>query len=336
MCRRSLPQLSTAMSKLREVFSRSRPYGERLLITICFLAALGFWFVLKMMQTYEHTRALKIEYAIPESLLFGTPPPKQILVRYRGAGWSLLFSNQKFRQSLKVDYSETAQSISTLQLIRKVADHIGESGVEIINIDPESLNPNLVEGGQIRVPIVVQHDINTIPDHFIDGNIRSAPDSVTVYGPPVQLEGIKSWKTEKIEASNIRDTVRKKTALAWPSQGLSLDTYITDVVIPVTGYTEKIIELPVIIENIPKNVRLVFEPQIVKVFCMTPLNMYNLVDESFFTLEADMDEINISSISATLPVKVNLAKEADFIRNFDYQPKVVEIIFLPSEVDHNE
>jgi len=322
------------MSKLHDSVKRSRFSNERVLISICFLAALGFWFILKMMQSYEHTRALKIEYTIPENLLFESQPPKHILVRYRGVGWSLIFSNQKFRQPLKIDYDETSRSITTLQLIRKVADHIGESGVEIINIDPEAINLDLVAGAKTRVPIIVEMDITTIPDHYADDQISISPDSVTVFGPPGQLSNIKSWPTEKIKLDNVRDTIRKKTSLVWPSPGITLDTYLADVVIPVVGYTEKVIELPIQIDNIPGNKRIIFEPRIAKVFCLIPLHKYNQVDESYFEFRADMDDINVSTVSTTLPITIKLSKEAAFIRNFDYQPKMVEIIFLPSEPEH--
>lgn len=289
-----------------------------------------------MMQSYEHTRALKITYTIPENLLFDSQPPEQILVRYRGVGWSLIFSNQKFRQPLKLDYDESSRAITTLQLIRKVADHIGESGVEIINIDPEAISLDLVEGAKTRVPIIVKLDISTIPDHFADEKIDISPDSVTVFGPPGQLNNIKSWPTEQISLDNVRDTVRKKTSLVWPAPGITLDTYLADVVIPVVAYTEKVIELPLEIENIPPDSRILFEPRIAKIFCLIPLHKYNEVDASYFEYRADMNDINISTVSATLPISIQMSKEAAYVRSFDYQPKMVEIIFLPSEVRINE
>ncbi len=325
------------MSRNRDLQARNKQVRERILITICFLAALTFWFVLKMMQTYENTRSMGISYEIPGHLLFDVTPPPQLMVRYRGQGWALLFSNQKFRQPVVIEYSETTRSYTTLQLIRKVADHIGEAGIEIINIDPESIQLEVVEGTSKKVPVVPHFSIETLTNHYTGETITVIPDSVTVYGAPGQLRNIHEWPTEFIEMEQVRDTVRRTVPLKRPVEGVTLDRYIVDFLLPVEAYTEKVVELPIILTNVPGTTSVRVEPRMARIFCLVPLRKYAMVDSTYFSAEADIAEINIGQITATIPVNVDLKKEADYIRSYDFQPRMVEVVFMPSpEPLHHE
>lgn len=136
-----------------------------------------------------------------------------------------------------------------------------------------------------RVPVQPISIIEFKPQYTASGPLKMAPDSVTVYGEPMQLEQIDRVVTSTITLQNLSSSTHGVASLKTPN-GVRISDNEVSYSIEVTRYVEVRAELPVVVRNVPAGRELVVYPSSVAVVfrCAFPLG-YDPSDGARFYID---------------------------------------------------
>lgn len=287
-----------------------------------------FWLMLKMSTAHTFTQTITINYQVPESMTWAYLPVNSLDVLLRGVGWDLIKSTLN-KKSLEVDIElsiDTSQTIteSTLQdILRK---NLQDNNIQIMNINPSRITLGLTPTYQKKVPIELVSDITFYPDHDFSKEISVEPDSVVLFGPQELLDSIKSWSTETLELSNLKQPVTKTLKLISPQDELiKLSTYSALIDIEVEEFTEKVIELPIQIVSKTGNPINDYQalPESARIYVIIPLSMYDLPSIDEFKLVAEIDQRKMKT--ANNKVGLKLALYPGYVKTFKIHPNTVDV-----------
>lgn len=148
-------------------------------------------------------------------------------------------------------------------------------------------------------------------------------DSVMVYGEASLLKRIKEVYTTDFEAKKLNDTLRTVVKIAKIPNLRIVPEQVT-VTIPVEEMTSKILDIPVIPQNVPSNWSLITFPSSVQLSCMMPFSKFAAVDEDSFLLGVDFLDLSRRRLSDKLGVKILNAPE--YVRNIVLSQDSVDYI----------
>jgi YbbR domain-containing protein len=180
-----------------------------------------------------------------------------------------------------------------------------DSQQRVISVLPDTLYFDFSTQKTKRVPVKLMSDLHFKPQHGIYDSVQLQPEFVTLTGPEKELEKIDSWDTDTLVLHNVNRTLTTKISLKSPSK-LNVAVYpsLITVKLPIGEFTEREIEVPLIIKNNLNFEEVKLLPESVKVKILIALKNYPLVDRKSF--EASVDLNNWSEYGYNqLPVKIS-------------------------------
>jgi hypothetical protein len=194
--------------------------------------------------------------------------------------------------------------------------------LQLVNIDPDTIQfifTNLVKR---KVPVVPDLNLHFEPQCMVDGNIKFNPDSVTIIGPALYLDTIKSISTKKTSIKNLNKTITKSIALEVP---IPLKSNILEIMmtVPVAKFTQSIIEVPISVVNVPDSLRLMVFPRMAKVSFMVSLDNYPKVNANDFIIELNYNDL-VNLIGQKAPIQLRLTPP--IIHKAELLPPYVEFL----------
>jgi len=299
---------------------------DRAILMGCIGIALIVWLFMKMSQTHETEIPLIVNFTAPDDKIFATRPDSIIKPKISGTGWALFrryITAQ--RPVINVDdlSSLPTQTVSASELETLIQRQLptqlraGLRSYQFVNIQ-------LDDKAQKRIPLVIRRKIRPAPQYQFVVPPRLEPDSVTIYGPKTLIDTTKSWTTELLEISDIKEDIKPRVTLnPHPNSEVSFDTTQIVCDIKVEQFTEKTLEVDIQIINAPDTLLLTIHPSKIKITCRVGLSNYDKVDKTQFAAVADFRKVNVNN-SNYAPVKIT--RVPDFVKNTDVQPKDVEFI----------
>lgn len=238
----------------------------------------------------------------------------------------MLFSKtSSMNPAIKVDlrsleYEDYVLLSNQIQSInkRKEYEH------EIVSFDPDTLYFDFSHRRVKRVPVKLAMSLTYLQQYAQSDDIVITPKYVTISGPSNVIDKITYWKTDSLKATNVSDSIKTRIKLAPVKEGnIGIYPNSVQVQIPVNEFTEKTIEVPVILVNNSNYYNVNVLPKKVKVTFTTTLNKYTVMTEEYFEAQADLDMWKRYGYKV-LPVKVT--KLPDFCRVVKIEPQNVDFI----------
>jgi hypothetical protein len=265
--------------------------SDRVTLSLCIGIAIICWLSVKLSSVCTTTNQVSLNYTLPQGKVFLDTPPRQATVLLDGIGWRLITNQLHFAApSVKVDLREVAnqnldKNYFQSQISNAVKAH--NPAVEIKEVKLDNINLALSEAFEKKVPVVQNCNIT-----FREGYGKKAepillPDSVTVQGPKVILDGIKEWQTIPQSFANVPRNIVFVLDLAPPtSDEICINATQTQVEVPVEQLTERVFIIPITPEN--KSDAVKFMPDKVKVCVKVGLSHYESISEADFIVKANM------------------------------------------------
>jgi len=299
---------------------------DRAILMSCIGIALFFWLLVKLSQNYSMSKEVVVNIQTPVNKALATAPPKNVRVELTGSGWQLLGEHfASPRIALSYDANDVDEiSISRGQLQQDIQKKLSSGALRIANISHDNIYILLEEKVHKKVPVTLSHRLAFAPEFQIKDPVILSPDSVLISGPGTLIDSIKSWPTDSLIASDLKNDIKMELALKQPPAGVLLETYKTKVFVEVETYTAKSLFIPLTIINAPDSVR-VF-PDRIKLECTVGLSFYSAVDASGFVLEVDLGEASSAGGKNTTPIV--LKRAPDFVKNIRFTPKAVEFFIF--------
>jgi len=248
---------------------------------------------------------LNLEYTnFPQQTLVSTDAPKVLNVTVNANGFKLLteFFSDK---SLVIDLSagrlleDDKIRFSQDQLLAFCYRKMPAAGV--ISLDTKELIVPIDRMAAKEIEVFFQGEVSLSQGFKMIGQPKIEPNKITVYGPSQMIDTISSIRTIYTRLEGLRSNINKAIALeSLFSNELSRSQDSIFWSAQILEYTQKQIELPVELINVPRGKKLQIFPEMMTLSVEIPVNEYALYDKSNFRLICDYTE-RISEDSFMIP-----------------------------------
>lgn len=291
----------------------------------CIFFSFLAWALFAVSNKYIYSVKAGIQYVnAPGNKAFHPLQPDTVNVRLETTGWQLLFSS--FRpvvQSIQVDLS----GLQTRNWI-VFANQLGfinrqfPANQDVMSISPDTLYFDFSKQTERKIPVKPVYHIEFGKQYDIIDNLTVSPEYVTITGPLEDVVEIESWETDTIRGSGVNSPIRTTVQLQH-NQRANINVYPTtvEVGIPVGEVTEKIIEVPLRVENGREFSSVKLFPSKVQLTVMVSLRDYSKTLNSSFEAVVNMEDWVDHDIRS-LPVIITQVPE--FSKLVKIEPQNVE------------
>ncbi|MFV0266118.1 MAG: hypothetical protein ACK5HT_03175, partial [Draconibacterium sp.] len=163
--------------------------------------------------------------------------------------------------------------------------------LSIVDILPDSVQFNFDQLVKRKMKVAPAVSYTLVKQHFLSGDITFVPDSVDVLGPRSILDTLDFIKTEEQHYKNLDQPVQRNVAISNPA---NLSTTPKRVVmnIPVEEFTEKKIEVPITVANLPDSLDVKLFPNQAILSFLVGLSKFADISADNFDVVVDYNEIS--------------------------------------------
>lgn len=333
-----LNQMSAAFKSATIVIKAflHRQRWKEALIFFCFvLLSLGFWVLQSLQSEYETDLSIPVRYInVPAYLTFESELPNALDVHVRDKGSVLLnYSLGNRLRSVNIDLgklsTEKNEYVVGQQFLQSEIQKMLFATTKLYSFHPQRLTFNYGLRKSKEVPILFDGNVQTLSGFLVSGTIETIPAMVTIYGSQHMLDTIEYVRTAHVELKKVKKTTTKDIPLK-PIPGVTTHTESVSVIIPVEEYTEKTIDIPVHITDVPEIYTIRTFPQKVTVSCNIPISKFKELTEEKLSvnLPFKMLEENVSGA-----LDVELSDRPNWVKSYNITPRKIEFLL---EVNGND
>lgn len=257
--------------------------------------AVLLWFLTKFSNEIKANVEADIQYVnVPEEVLLSEKNPKHFSMDLSANGFQMLLYAVK-DAVLEIDVGEyysqgmTQIEITQLELSGIIKRQLGVANVENLSLSP--LRIYLDKSIQKKVPIRFNGNIACKEGFRMLSGIQLTPDSVVINGPSEVIAEIDSISTSKFTKKNVEESFVQELELTSPNTSkVLLSTQLATLQIEVEEFTQKEVQVPIQLVNVPKDVKLKLLPENVIVKFEVAVKDFNTVDAARFQVVCDYED----------------------------------------------
>lgn len=264
---------------------------------ICLICSFLAWLVSKLSETQTDTTSFELVFTeVPDSLLLDQTNKILINARVKASGFqflSLYFDKQK----LAINLSELKRNASGYFIPREAYQPQVESQLpgtmELVELDKANLYIDFLSVHTKRVPVIANVTLDLGQNHLLDGPLRLEPDSINIKGPLEEIDSLDGVITQPLVLKDLNSDFNREVALVRP-EGLKHTVYSSQTVRlsgTIFRFSEKIIEVPIIVIHLPEGTQIKTFPNTLPVLCKARIERLKDVDATNFRLVADYNTV---------------------------------------------
>ncbi|MBT8234935.1 MAG: hypothetical protein KJO04_01975, partial [Bacteroidia bacterium] len=232
----------------------------------------------------------------PDSIRILPSTRDQIPVRLNGNGFTFL-SYSISPKSIKLDlsdmnYRNNTYYVPSNEFQRQIRDQLAGS-MQLLDVGIDTLYIEFMAVIEKVVPIEIRGSYTAAQNHLIDGAVEVIPEKVTLVGPREEIDTIKRVRTVTSEHIDLTADFSFKEALSLPENLIHTTLNPGQVTIAGTVYkfSEKLIDVPVTVLNVPAGMEIKTFPEQVQVLCRAKLDRLKTLTADDFTVTADYNTL---------------------------------------------
>lgn len=324
--------MSTSGNTNAESIETKSYFNRNFWIKILFIAISALlWFLTKLSQDdYTDQLQYTIEFQNQQTgKVIASVSAKAFNIEVEGNGYDLLSVNTAFNRTLKVslDEAEKVDENTFSWDARKNLDIISAqlpSKFRIKKVNPKVLvikTDNLVKR---TVSVVPEIDSKLSSPQRVYNKIKVNPAKVELWVPSSIGDSAVTVFTEKFTIANDVGTFEKEVALKDFPSPYATNPEVVNVKYEVRSYTQKVVEVPIRIQNLPMEGQVRLFPDKVKVTMNISQDDYDLISAKDFTCVADFKQLDAEQNRVSL----SLEKIPNHIELIDWGQKSAEFIII--------
>lgn len=297
------------------------------IFAICIVISVSSWGLFAMSSKYLYRVPAAIHYVnAPDNKAFHPLQSDTVDLQVEGSGWQVLFSKLRLQsQEIDIDLSplKTRDWIvfsSQMGFINRQFD----GTQRVVSIMPDTLYFDFSKQTVKKVPVKFVSDLSFQKQFDIIDSVIINPAYVTVTGPLEDLVRIEEWDTDTLRRKDLKSDLTSRLFLQQKGKA-NINVYPTmvEVKIPIGEVTEKVLEVPIKIENAEKfsSVRLI--PSKVKITVLVSLKNYSGITQNSFEAIVNLENWRENKVK-TLPII--LTQFPDFCKIVKISPQNVDFI----------
>lgn len=260
----------------------------------CLIFSAIAWVLFATANHYTDARQMQLRYVkMPQDKAFHPLQSDTVTVYVEMTGWQYLMSSfRKQTRQLEVDLTGLGKRnwVALSEQYEFISSQFPASH-RVVSITPDTLFFDFSNQTERKVAVVPLYDLQFKKQYGIIDEISVSPQYVTITGPLEDVVKIDGWETDTIRASAVDRTLTAHVLLN-NHQRANINVYPTavNVTIPVGEMTEKIIEVPIKVENASEFSSVKLLPGKVKLTIMVSLRDYSRVSVGNFEAVVNMED----------------------------------------------
>ncbi len=291
----------------------------------CIILSFLAWTLFAISSDYIFTKKASITYVnLPENKAFHPLQSDTVSVRIKMSGWKV------FMERLHPDTAKIQVDLSGLKSRNFIVfgSQIGfinrqfPNDKQVVTVSPDTLYFDFSKQTQRKVPVRAVENLTFQRQYGVIGPTRTNPEYVTITGPLEDVASIEYLETDTIKGKDVNTDVRTVAYLN-KQQRTNITIYPTfsEVIIPVGEVTEKVIELPIKLENSSGFTSVRVLPSKVRVTVLLAVKDYNKYTSRDFEAVVDLEAWKDHKVSS-LPVI--MTKVPDYVKVLSIDPQNVD------------
>ena len=229
---------------------------------VCLLSALFAWlfFALSSKTLKDYKRVLVFKN-LPLNKAFYPLQSDTVIIEVETTGWQAVFSGRSGKKKpLNVDLSLLGnKNYLVFSQNLPVLNSMNYASQKIISIKPDTLFFDFTKRSVKRLPIKFRSELMYKDQFEQSGSATINPSYATVIGPEAEIKNLKSWPTQLVRRKQVSaNLVQSIGLMRTQKNNINIYPSVVNVSVQVEEFTEKIVEIPVIVINNPNyyNVKL--------------------------------------------------------------------------------
>lgn len=320
------------LRNLRDKARRTGKINKRLVTFVfCLIIASSFWVINSLNKSYNVSVVFPVVYNnFPEKKVVVNSLPEAVNVNVYAKGYNLLAYKLKAKKlNINIDvndarfFKEGTSYLVTNSKLGKIEEQLPRD-IKLTRISPDTVFFQFKKRVRKNVPVKPKIQISFKQQFHYKDTVVLFPDRIEISGSEEDIKKIEYVETELLELENIDDNVRREiyidTSLLSERVKLAINKVVVD--IPVSKYTEKIIELPIELRNLPKGYSIKVFPEVVSVKFLVSYEDYEIIDKSMFHIVADC----YKAVTGVSDLKLEIVKSPEKAKSAKVEPERVEFI----------
>jgi hypothetical protein len=249
-------------------------------------------------------------------------------VKLEAVGFQLLAINlgdKKFGMDLSnIKKNEALFYLSPSEAKRQLEQQL-PNGVKLVETDGDTLFFKFYRVMVKNVPVHSGIHLNFSQNHLLDGPLQIIPEQITVSGPKNEIDTLVSVTTETLELNDLQQDFSITANLLKPDSltNTKYSTKTVQIMGKVAKFSEKVIDVPIQVLNLPQGTVIQTFPEVAKVLIKAKMEDLKGITASDFQVFADYGTLAtpeqkklrlfIGKRPLTVYIAEILGNEADFI-----------------------
>ncbi len=283
---------------MTEEIKRSNNKRKLNIFLIFLLCSFLAWLVSKLSETYTTSVRFNLVFInAPDSLVYSGASFDAIDARLEANGFQLL-RNNFYENKLKINLSKLRKEKGDYFLTRADYQNQVEKQVSgkmnLLELNGDTLFIELYKLSQKEVPIIPGIQLVLAQNHLVNGGLRVDPPMVLLKGPEEELNNISSVYTSEALLEQVSEDFTVSAELIKPPE--LRNTVFSQNTVKISGkvfrFSEKIIEIPVSVVNIPEGTQISTYPNTVGVLCKAEVDTLKKIEAKDIEIFADFNKKN--------------------------------------------
>ena len=287
---------------------------------IFLLISILFSTIVKLTKVHTKSISYKINLTdIPDDKIITNQSVDSIKITVSSFGFDFVkyyLSDQAINISSKDIFDNSKSYVITQSNSYSQIDNFITPKFELISINIDSLFFNYDRLKTKNLPVILNSSINFSQGFDYFENFTIIPDSISVIGPELVLESINTITTKKLILDNLKSSINENLLLDIQYTNLKYSNKSVKLFIDVEKSTESILDIPVSIINVPKDIKLNYYPKMIKISFTVSLDNYQKYSSKDFKIICDFNQISLDGkLTPEVINQPNLIKNLRLINN---------------------
>lgn len=263
-------------------------------VFILFLSASALiWFLNNLSQTYIAKTTFNLNYVNSnKNLLLTRAFTDRVDVRLQTVGFQFLgFNFKKKEVTLDLEKVEKVND-SYFLLPQEYRDQIEKQlsgSMLLLEMDSDTLFFDFLEMASKEVPVEADVKINLAHNYLMEGTLLLEPPTITVFGPKNEIDTIATVRTADLDLPEMTADFSEKVELFKSPElkNTSYSTMMVQIEGKVSKFSEKIVDVPVEVINLPAGRQVRTFPDEVSILCKAKIEELKNINQEDFRVIAD-------------------------------------------------
>ena len=256
------------------------------------------WLVSRLSEDYTQGTSFDLLYInVPDSLRLSKASKDALDVRLRANGFQFLGFNFKSKQIAidlsKVQLKNRRYYIAQKDYRKQIQNQL-TTAMTLLEADRDTLFFEFYKVFTKEVPLQADIAINLGQNYLLENEVELSPKTVVLSGPKEEINAVNFIRTSKLELTDVSADFENVIGLDRPDGLTNTTLSINSVLVKgkVFRFSERILDIPIKVVNLPEGTEIRTFPEKVAVLCKGRIDNLKALEIDEFELVGDYANVN--------------------------------------------